>query len=66
MVQAADQASEALANTRTVARASYIHRAVIEAYEAGKLETSLLRGRLRHGLSKVESTLMRFLERKAR
>jgi DNA topoisomerase IB len=37
------KASETLANTRTVALSSYIHPAVIEAYEAGKLRTSLLR-----------------------
>jgi hypothetical protein len=36
---------------------------VIEAYEAGKLKTSLLRGRMRKGLSRIESALMRFLEK---
>jgi DNA topoisomerase I len=66
LVEAADQASVALANTRTVARSSYIHPAVIEAYEAGKLEGSLLRGRLRHGLTKVENALMRLLQNRAR
>ena len=62
IAQAADRASETLANTRTVARSSYIHPAVIKAYQAGKLETSLLRGRLRQGLNKAETALMRFLE----
>jgi DNA topoisomerase-1 len=66
VVAAADQVSDTLANTRTVARSSYIHPAVIEAYEGGKLEVSVLRGRLRSGLTKAESALMRFLEGKAK
>jgi DNA topoisomerase-1 len=66
IVQAADRASEVLANTRMVARSSYIHPSVIEAYEAGNLETSLLQGRLRRGLNKVETALMRFLEGRSR
>ena len=64
IVSAADEVSEDfLANTRSVARTSYIHPSVIEAYEAGRLETSLLRGRMRKGLSRIESALMRFLEK---
>ena len=63
IVDAADEASEILANTRTVARSSYIHSSIIEAYKEGKLKESLLRGRLRNGLTKIESALMRFLER---
>jgi DNA topoisomerase-1 len=63
IVAAADEASKILVNTRSVARASYIHPSVIEAYEAGKLESSLLRGRMRKGLSRIESALMRFLEK---
>ena len=62
IVAAADQASEILSNTRTVARSSYIHASIIEAYEQGKLN-SLLRGRIRNGLTRIESVLMRFLER---
>jgi DNA topoisomerase-1 len=57
IVQAADKASEILVNT-----SSYIHPSVIKAYEKGKLEASLFRGRLRTGLNKIESALMRFLE----
>lgn len=64
IVQAADKASETLANTRSVARSSYIHPSVIEAYEGGKLEGSLFRGRMRAGLNKIEGALMRFLARK--
>ena len=63
IVQAADKASELLVNTRSVARSSYIHPSVIKAYESGKLETSLFRGRVRAGLNKIESALMRFLQR---
>ena len=36
IVDAADEASEILANTRTVARSSYIHSSIIEAYKEGK------------------------------
>ena len=63
VVAAADEASKILVNTRSVARSSYIHPSVIEAYKAGKLETSLSRGRVRKGLSRIESALMRFLEK---
>ena len=62
IVEAADKASEILVNTRSVARSSYIHPSVIKAYESGKLDASHLRGRIRPGLTKVESALMRFLE----
>ena len=64
IIEAADKASEILVNTRTVARSSYIHASVIKAYESGKLGTSLFRGRLRSGLNRIESALMRFLERR--
>jgi DNA topoisomerase I len=63
IVQAADKASEILVNTRSVARSSYIHSSVIKAYESGKLEASLFRGGIRTGLNKIESALIRFLER---
>ena len=63
IVAAVDEASRILVNTRSVARSSYIHPSVIEAYEAGKLETALLRGRMRKGLSRIEGALMRFLEK---
>jgi DNA topoisomerase I len=65
IVKAADDASKMLGNTRSVARTSYIHPSVVAAYQAGKLETSLLRGRVRKGLNRIESALMRFLERSA-
>ena len=65
VVEAADEASKILANTRSVARSSYIHPTVIQAYEAGKLKASLLKGRMRKGLDRIESALMRFLEKTA-
>jgi DNA topoisomerase I len=64
IIEAADKASEILVNTRTVARSSYIHPSVIKAYESGKLEAALFRGRLRSGLNRIESALIRFLERR--
>ena len=40
IVDAADEASEILANTRTAARSSYIHPSIIKAYKEGKLNGS--------------------------
>lgn len=51
-----------LANTPTVARKSYIHPAVMTAYEAGSLSEDLLHPARRRGLSLAETALMRFLE----
>ena len=65
VVEAADEPSKILANTRSVACSSYIHPTVIEAYEAGKLKASLLKGRMRKGLDRIESALMRFLDKTA-
>jgi DNA topoisomerase IB len=42
IVQAADKASEILANTRIVARSSYIHPSVIKAYESGNPRSGLV------------------------
>lgn len=63
IVDAADEACRMLANTRTVARSSYIHSSIIHAYEQGKLKGSLFSGRIRSGLTAMESALLRFLER---
>jgi DNA topoisomerase-1 len=51
-----------LANTPTVARKSYIHPAVLTAYEAGALSQELLHPARRRSLSLAETALMRFLE----
>ncbi len=54
--------SERLANTPAVARASYVHPLVVDAYEAGVLGPDILKGPQRRGLSREETALMRFLE----
>jgi DNA topoisomerase I len=51
-----------LANTPTVARKSYIHPAVVTAYEAGSLSDDILHPTRRRGLTLAETALMRFLE----
>lgn len=62
LARAADQVSESLANTRSVARSSYIHPVVVDAYENGKLKGKLLRGQLIQGLNRFESALVRLLK----
>ena len=62
LLTAADAASRMLVNTRNVARTSYIHLSVIKAYEAARLEARLLGGRVRQGLTRIESAFLRFLE----
>lgn len=56
------QASDRLANTPAVARSSYVHPLVVEAFEAGALDGALLRGPPRSGLNREETALLRFLE----
>jgi DNA topoisomerase-1 len=56
------QVSEQLKNTPAVARSSYVHPLIVEAFEAGDLDAQLLRGPYRGGLSAAETALMRFLE----
>ncbi|MEX6506141.1 DNA topoisomerase IB [Jiella sp. M17.18] len=58
--------SQLLRNTPTVARSSYVHPEIIEAYEEERLTPDLLKGRKRDGLTRVETGLMRFLEEVAR
>ena len=54
--------SALLRNTPAVARASYVHPEIVEAYEENRLPADLLKGRTREGLTKAETGLMRFLE----
>jgi DNA topoisomerase I len=56
-------ASEELNNTPAVARSSYVHPSIVEAFEAGLLDPAVLRGPRRRGLSAEETALMRFLEK---
>lgn len=58
--------SELLRNTPAVARSSYVHPEIVEAFEAERLPGDLLKGRRREGLTRVETGLMRFLEEVAR
>jgi DNA topoisomerase I len=55
--------SETLDNTPAVARLSYVHPSIVEAFEAGLLDPAVLRGPQRRGLSAEETALMRFLEK---
>ena len=55
-------AAEQLVNTPAVARSSYVHPLIVEAFEAEELETALMRGAARSGLSAAETALMRLLE----
>lgn len=54
--------AERLRNTPAVARSSYIHPAVTDAFMRGQLSPGLLRGPARAGLDAAETALMRFLE----
>ncbi|TDQ25319.1 DNA topoisomerase IB [Phyllobacterium brassicacearum] len=55
--------SEFLRNTPAVTRSSYVHPLITDCFNAGELDTSLLRAPLRKGLSGAETGLMRLLER---
>ena len=54
--------AERLRNTPAVARASYIHPAIMEDHEKGALPGDLGGGPLRRNLDRSETTLMRYLE----
>ena len=56
------QVSAFLRNTPAVARSSYVHPLVVESFEAGILDRSLLRAPYRKGLNDSETGLMRLLE----
>ncbi len=58
--------SRVLRNTPTVARSSYVHPQIVQAFEERQLPPDLLKGRKRDGLTRVETGLMRFLEQTAR
>ena len=56
------ETSERLANTPAVARSSYVHPIVVEAFDAEMLGPERLRVTARKGLSREETALMRLLE----
>jgi len=57
-----DAAAEALHNTRAVARASYVHPAVAEAFRAGELPRRFARARARRRLTREESAVAHLLD----
>jgi DNA topoisomerase-1 len=62
--QSIREASEFLANTATVCKASYVHPLVQDAFAEDKLDPApLFAGSPRSGLSRGETALMRLLER---
>lgn len=61
VLEAIDAAAERLGNTRAVCRASYVHPAILEAYEDGSLGGAWTRSRSGRWLSRPESTVNRLL-----
>ena len=56
------EVAERLRNTPAVARSSYIHPSIVDAYVADALPVCGAGGRCRKGLNRGESALLRFLE----
>ncbi len=54
--------SRCLRNTPAVARSSYVHPPIVEAFEQGNLPPAYMKGRRRNLLNQSETGLMRFLE----
>jgi DNA topoisomerase-1 len=65
IVAAVDVAAEQLGNTRAVARAHYVHPAVVEGYLDGGLQRFLrgCNGRARQRLDRDETALLGYLEK---
>ena len=61
VLEAVDVAAEALGNTRAVARASYIHPIVPEAYVSGALHKAWTQSRSGRVMKRPESALFRLL-----
>lgn len=55
--------AQLLRNTPAVARSSYVHPLIVDAFENEALDRSLFSGSTRKGLSRNETALMRLLER---
>jgi DNA topoisomerase-1 len=56
------ETAELLGNTPAVARSSYVHPLIVEAYESDRLGPTLLKKPARKGLSQPETALLRILE----
>lgn len=65
IVAAVDEAAEQLGNTRAVARAHYVHPALIEGYLDGGLQQFVKswRGRARQRLDRDETAMLAYLEK---
>lgn len=61
VLEAIDVAAERLGNTRAVCRASYVHPAILDAFEDGRLNDAWTRSRTGRWLSRAESTVNRLL-----
>jgi DNA topoisomerase-1 len=61
ILEAVDQAAEALGNTRAVCRSAYVHPAILEAYQAGDLAKTWGKTRSGRLMSRAERTLVRVL-----
>jgi DNA topoisomerase-1 len=66
IVKAIDQVAEVLGNTRAVCRGSYIHPAVIEAFQDGVTLRSVQPARTPAGLFDAEARLVSLLQRARR
>ena len=62
VLEAIDTAAAALGNTRTVCRASYVHPAVIEAYQEGAMADVWDRVRQGANLTRAERLVIELLE----
>jgi DNA topoisomerase I len=62
IIAAVDSAAERLDNTRAVARASYVHPAVIDSFDDGTLLDAWRVARSRGALDRAERTVLRVLD----
>ena len=61
VLDAIDVAAEALGNTRAVARGSYVHPIIFEAYQSGDLQRAWTQSRTGRFMKRPERTLFRLL-----
>lgn len=61
VIDAIDEAAEALGNTRAVCRAAYVHPSVLEAFESGSLHDVWSSSRRSKSMAREERTLVKLL-----
>ncbi len=61
LLEAYDHAADVLGNTRAVARESYVHPRLAEAFDAGELHAAWKRTRGGHGLAREERLLLKVI-----